>query len=129
MMIPFDRPVTWREYVAGGREDPENIFRECAALNADPPSLEEILDVVLDRHEAILTATAAAIGIPISEVAIAATTGRIRWMAEFTPSRTEPVRASLDGGEWLQIAGVANCAPDKFEIPPQAAQESREIAA
>ena len=108
MIIPFSRPVTWREFVADERQDPDRIVRCCIDAGKMPPPLESILEMLIDRHEAIMTLSAEALRIALPEFVRMANDGRILWRSELSPRFPSVVLVTAGGDVWEEVAGVFN---------------------
>lgn len=96
MIIPTDRPVSWREYTAG---------------QTGGQKIPEAVEALLDDNDRILTTAAESLGISPADMYAAASAGRVEWQATFTPGRTDPIHARLDGGPWVLQPRIRNGTP------------------
>lgn len=94
LLIPTDTELDWNQVQAGMEDDAlaaELIWREAGILMPD----DAADDFKVDAMETLLTSTAIALGIPLTEVFPAR--HRIRWMTWTDTAGEWPVFASLDG--------------------------------
>ncbi len=101
LLIPTDTELDWNQVQAGMEDDAlaaELIWREAGILMPD----DAADDFKVDAMESLLTATAIALGIPLTEVFPAR--HRIRWMTWTDGAGEWPVFASLDGGPPTKIS-------------------------
>jgi len=105
MVIPYDRPVTWREFTRSEGQDPELIQADAIDLGLEPPALDVLLDQMVDRHEAILAATLGALRMEPGPFMQEVMAGRVQWLCEWWPGRYW-IQARSGGGDWIDVPGV-----------------------